>query len=105
MHRDKPYNYVSVKEFSEAFQSFHVGRKLGDELAVPFDKSKSHPHALTTERYGVSKKMLLKACVDREFLLMKRNSFVYIFKQTQVRRSIYRVSIITTISLFYQFSS
>lgn len=85
MHRNVPYSYVSVKEFSEAFQSFHVGRKLGDELAIPFDRTKSHPDSLTTDRYGVSKKMLLKACVDRELLLMKRNSFVYIFKEIQVR--------------------
>nr|POF16743.1 pleiotropic drug resistance protein 1 [Quercus suber] len=32
--KDEPYNFVTVKEFSEAFQSFHVGRKLGDELAT-----------------------------------------------------------------------
>ncbi|XP_061952088.1 pleiotropic drug resistance protein 1-like [Populus nigra] len=82
--RDQPYSFVSAKEFSEAFQSFHIGRKLGDELATPFDKSKSHPAALTTEKYGVSKKELLKACISREFLLMKRNSFVYIFKFTQL---------------------
>ncbi|KAJ6434978.1 hypothetical protein OIU84_000261 [Salix udensis] len=80
--RDQPYSFVSAKEFSEAFQSFHIGRKLGDELAMPFDKSKCHPAALTTEKYGVSKKELLKACISREFLLMKRNSFVYIFKFT-----------------------
>ncbi|KAG8375490.1 hypothetical protein BUALT_Bualt10G0105300 [Buddleja alternifolia] len=84
IHKDEPYNYVSVKEFSEAFQSFHVGRKLGDELAVPFNKAKSHPAALTTDKYGVSKKELLKACVSREYLLMKRNSFVYIFKMIQL---------------------
>ncbi|KAG5244333.1 pleiotropic drug resistance protein [Salix suchowensis] len=82
--RDQPYSFVSAKEFSEAFQSFHIGRKLGDELAVPFDKSKSHPSALSTEKYGVSKKELLKACISREFLLMKRNSFFYIFKFTQL---------------------
>ncbi|KAL0323901.1 UNVERIFIED_CONTAM: Pleiotropic drug resistance protein 1 [Sesamum calycinum] len=84
IHKDEPYSYVSSKEFSEAFQSFHVGRKLGDELAVPFEKEKSHPDALTTVKYGVSKKELLKACVAREFLLMKRNSFVYIFKLIQL---------------------
>ncbi|KAF3650989.1 Pleiotropic drug resistance protein 1 [Capsicum annuum] len=82
--RDETYKFISVREFSEAFQSFHVGRKLGDELAVPFDKSKSHPAALTTKRYGVSKKELLKACTAREYLLMKRNSFVYIFKIIQL---------------------
>ncbi|CAK7353518.1 unnamed protein product [Dovyalis caffra] len=82
--RDQPYSFVSAKEFSEAFQSFHIGRKLGDELAIPFDKSKSHPSALITEKYGVGKKELLKACISREFLLMKRNSFVYIFKFSQL---------------------
>jgi len=46
--------------------------------------SKGHPAVLTKNKYGVSKKELLKACVSREFLLMKRNSFVYIFKMWQV---------------------
>uniref|UniRef100_A0A2N9FEV4 ABC-2 type transporter domain-containing protein n=1 Tax=Fagus sylvatica TaxID=28930 RepID=A0A2N9FEV4_FAGSY len=73
-----------VNEFAEAFQSFHEGRRLQDELAIPFDKSKSHPAALTTHKYGASKKELLKACFSREFLLMKRNSFVYIFKLSQL---------------------
>ncbi|KAG9459396.1 hypothetical protein H6P81_003904 [Aristolochia fimbriata] len=83
-HKDEPYNYISVKEFADAFQSFHVGRRLGDELGTPFDKSKSHPAALTTSKYGISKKELLKACISREWLLMKRNSFVYIFKLMQL---------------------
>ncbi|KAJ0075707.1 hypothetical protein Patl1_34363 [Pistacia atlantica] len=82
--KDEPYRFITVNEFSDAFQSFHVGRKLGDELATPFDKRKSHPAALTTKTYGVSKKELLKACFSREFLLMKRNSFVYYFKLGQL---------------------
>ncbi|XP_050108515.1 pleiotropic drug resistance protein 1-like [Malus sylvestris] len=82
--RDEPYTFITVEEFVEAFQSFHVGRKLRDELATPFDKAKSHPAALTTKRYGVSKTELLKACFAREFLLMKRNSFVYLFKLAQL---------------------
>ncbi|XP_012076649.3 pleiotropic drug resistance protein 1 [Jatropha curcas] len=83
-HKDEPYSFVPANEFAEAFQSFHIGRKLGDELATPFDKSKSHPASLTTKKYGVSKKELLKACISREFLLMKRNSFAYIFKMLQL---------------------
>ncbi|XP_068322624.1 pleiotropic drug resistance protein 1-like isoform X2 [Pyrus communis] len=82
--RDEPYRFITVEEFVEAFQSFHVGRKLRDELATPFDKAKSHPAALATKRYGVSKTELLKACFAREFLLMKRNSFVYLFKLAQL---------------------
>ncbi|KAJ8751713.1 hypothetical protein K2173_025884 [Erythroxylum novogranatense] len=82
--KEEPYSYVSVKEFVESFQSFDIGRKLGDELAIPFDKSKGHPAALTTKKYGVSQKELLKACIAREYILMKRNSFVYIFKMSQL---------------------
>ncbi|PPD98815.1 hypothetical protein GOBAR_DD04152 [Gossypium barbadense] len=82
--KDEPYSFISVKELAEAFQSFHIGQKLGDDLAVPFDKSKSHPAALTKDKYGVSKKELLKACVSREYLLMKRNLFVYVFKMIQL---------------------
>lgn len=81
---NEPYSFVTVQEFAETFQLFHVGRKLGDELAAPFDRTKSHHAALTTKKYGVSRKELLKACVSREYLLMKRNSFVYIFKMTQL---------------------
>ncbi|XP_076929681.1 pleiotropic drug resistance protein 1-like [Bidens hawaiensis] len=84
MRRDEHYRFVTAKEFAESFQSFHVGKRLGDDLATPYDKSRSHPAALTTEKYGLRKKELLKACIEREILLMKRNSFVYYFKLTQL---------------------
>ncbi|XP_052621681.1 pleiotropic drug resistance protein 1 [Lactuca sativa] len=53
---------------------------MGEDISTDYDKSKSHPAALTTENYVLNKKALLKACTDREILLVKRNSFVYIFK-------------------------
>ncbi|XP_061343438.1 pleiotropic drug resistance protein 1-like isoform X2 [Gastrolobium bilobum] len=84
IHIDQPYKFVTAKEFAEAFQSFHVGRSLCDQLATEFDKSKSHPAALTTKKYGVGKWELLKACLSREYLLIKRNSFVYIFRLCQL---------------------
>ncbi|KAK1576082.1 hypothetical protein Q3G72_010784 [Acer saccharum] len=96
-HQNEPYRFVTVKEFAEAFQSFHVGRKLSDELGTPFDKKKSHPAALTTKNYGVGKKELLKACISREFLLMKRNSFVYFFKLTQLT-----IMAMVSMSLFFR---
>ncbi|WJX69962.1 transcription factor [Trifolium repens] len=84
VRRDQPYRFVTVTQFAEAFQSFHIGRKLAEELSVPFDKTKSHPAALTTKEYGLNKTELLKANFSREYLLMKRNSFVYIFKLSQL---------------------
>ncbi|CAA6674583.1 unnamed protein product [Spirodela intermedia] len=80
----EPYRFVPVNDFTESFKAFHVGKDMTKELAVPFDRTKSHPAALTTSKYGVSKKELLKACIERELLLMKRNSFVYVFRSFQL---------------------
>ncbi|KAE9459161.1 hypothetical protein C3L33_08934, partial [Rhododendron williamsianum] len=76
--RDEPYSFVTAREFAESLKSFHVGRELDNELSIPFDKAKSHPAALSTRKYGVSKKELLKSVISREYLLMKRNSFLTI---------------------------
>ncbi|KAJ6346920.1 hypothetical protein OIU76_003581 [Salix suchowensis] len=82
--KDQPYRFVTVDEFAEAFQSFNGGRKIADELSVPFDKTKNHPAALVNTKYGAGKMDLLRANFSREYLLMKRNSFVYIFKICQL---------------------
>lgn len=79
-----PYRYISVPEFAEGFLSFQTGQKLASDLAVPYDKSKAHPAALVKEKYGISNWELFKACFSKEWLLMKRNSFVYVFKTTQI---------------------
>ncbi|KAI6671977.1 hypothetical protein NL676_006862 [Syzygium grande] len=86
--KDQPYTFVTVREFAEAFHAFHLGRKLRDELSTPFDRSKNHPAALTTKKYGVGVKDLLRACASREYLLMRRNSFVYTVKIIQVVQAV-----------------
>ncbi|WVZ61392.1 hypothetical protein U9M48_011275 [Paspalum notatum var. saurae] len=78
------YRYVSVPDFAERFKSFHVGQQMQKELQIPFEKSKTHPDALTTRKYGLSSWESFKAVMFREQLLMKRNSFIYIFKITQL---------------------
>ncbi|XVF24885.1 hypothetical protein REPUB_Repub13aG0166000 [Reevesia pubescens] len=81
---DRAYSFVTVEEFAEAFQSFYVGKGLQTDLATPFDKTRSDPTLLTSKNYGVKKMELLKACFSKELLLMKRNSFIYIFKLIQI---------------------
>ncbi|PKI49306.1 hypothetical protein CRG98_030234, partial [Punica granatum] len=82
--KEQPYQFVSVPDFVEAFKSFRIGDQLINELREPYDKSKTHPAALVTEKYGIRNWELFKACFAREWLLMKRNSFVYVFKTTQI---------------------
>ncbi|KAK9282777.1 hypothetical protein L1049_010998 [Liquidambar formosana] len=82
--RNEPYQYVPVMDFVRHFKSFHIGQKLSTDLETPYDKSSAHPAALVREKYGISNWELFKACFAREWLLTKRNSFVYIFKTTQI---------------------
>ncbi|KAH6773057.1 pleiotropic drug resistance 6 [Perilla frutescens var. hirtella] len=82
--KNQPYGYVSVSEFAQAFNSFRLGQQLGEELRVPYDKSRTHPAALVKDKYGISNLELFRACFAREWLLMKRSSFIYIFKTTQI---------------------
>ncbi|WVZ69772.1 hypothetical protein U9M48_018507 [Paspalum notatum var. saurae] len=92
--KDAPHQYVSAVEFSEAFRSFHVSTRLQADLQAPFNKKRSHPIVLTSEKYGASKMELFQACFSREYLLMKRNSFVYIFKLMQL---IFQAFIVMTV--------
>ncbi|KAK8959475.1 ABC transporter G family member 34 [Platanthera guangdongensis] len=81
---NQAYRYIPVSEFSSSFESFYVGKRLAEDLKVPFNKSTTHPAALARKKYGMSSWELCKACFAREMLLMKRNSFIYIFKTTQI---------------------
>ncbi|KAH7352828.1 hypothetical protein KP509_19G065900 [Ceratopteris richardii] len=80
----QPFRYISVEEFAKGFKTFRVGQSVQQELAIPFDRNRSHPAALVTERYGLKKNQVFKACLAREVLLWKRNSFMHIFKTCQL---------------------
>ncbi|KAJ6793163.1 putative ABC transporter G family member 31 [Iris pallida] len=81
---DSPYQYIPVTKFAEAFSSFRVGKRLSEELAVPYDKRHNHPAALSSSSYGIKRFELLKINFAWQLLLMKRNSFIYIFKFIQL---------------------
>ncbi|XP_060212522.1 pleiotropic drug resistance protein 2-like [Lycium barbarum] len=95
--KKQPYRFIPVAEFAECFGNFRVGRKLFDELGIAYDKSRAHPAALITEKYGISNMELFKACLSREWLLMKRNSFLYIFKTFQIT-----IMSIITLTVFFR---
>ncbi|KAH9312808.1 hypothetical protein KI387_027843 [Taxus chinensis] len=82
--RNGPYRYISVKEFANMYKRFHVGRELLGELSAPYDKCQSHKASLVLSKYSVPKMEIFKACFAKEWLLLKRNSFVYIFKTVQI---------------------
>lgn len=79
-----PHRYIPVVRFAEAFRSYAVARNLSCELAIPFDRRKNHPAALSSSQYGVQKWELLKIGYSWQRLLMKRNSFIYVFKFIQL---------------------
>ncbi|THU63952.1 hypothetical protein C4D60_Mb01t21280 [Musa balbisiana] len=81
---NKIHSYVSVDQFSKSFKVYQIGQSLSKELSKPYDVSQCHKNALSFNKFSLSNRELLKACVVRELLLMKRNSFVYILKITQI---------------------
>lgn len=93
----RPYNYIPVTKFAEAFRSYRIGKNLSEELNIPFDRRYNHPAALSTSKYGMKRTELLKTGFDWQLLLMKRNSFIYIFKFLQL----FLVSLIT-MSVFFR---
>jgi len=84
-HRSKPYSYISVDSFIKKFNESNLGFLLKEELSKPFDKSQTRKDSLCFRKYSLSKWEMLKACSRREILLMKRNSFIYLFKSGLVR--------------------
>ncbi|KAG2326565.1 hypothetical protein Bca52824_009293 [Brassica carinata] len=84
MHQDLPYRFVSVDTFSKRFKDLEIGRKHEEALSKPYDKSKSHKDDLSSKAYSLPKWELFIACISREFLLMKRNYFIYFFKTFQL---------------------
>ncbi|CAN8312242.1 unnamed protein product [Cochlearia groenlandica] len=84
MDQSRPYRYIPVSDFSNKYKTFHVGHKLYNELSVPYEKSNGHKGALVFDKYSIKKRELLKSCWDKEWMLMKRNSFFYVFKTVQI---------------------
>ncbi|KAK9734714.1 hypothetical protein RND81_04G158400 [Saponaria officinalis] len=78
------YHFIPAEEIAEAFRMSRFGRAVDDTISIPYDKSRSHPRALAQTTYAVPKMDLLKACLSRELLLMRRHSFLYIFKTCQI---------------------
>ncbi|KAL6132840.1 hypothetical protein ACLB2K_065079 [Fragaria x ananassa] len=83
-YRTEPHNYVSVDMFSKKFKASSFGKKLDEDLIEPFDKLQDNNNALSFSVYSLSKWELFRACSSRELLLMKRNSFIYVFKTVQL---------------------
>ncbi|KAG9138495.1 hypothetical protein Leryth_012770 [Lithospermum erythrorhizon] len=81
---EQNYTYISIDMFSKKFKETSCGQKLSEEISVPFAKSKVHESTISFSKYSLPKWELLKACMAREWLLTKRNSFTYGFKCIQL---------------------
>ncbi|QCE00887.1 ABC transporter G family member 31 [Vigna unguiculata] len=80
----KPYVFVSVAEIAQAFKNSKFGKYMESLQSHPHDASKGHPSALARTKYAVPRWDLAKACFYRELLLIRRHSFLYIFRTCQV---------------------
>ena len=84
IHTEKPWSYIPVDYFSKKFKSHEIGKGQQEMVSETYKNSERDKNALSFSAYSLTQWDLFKACVSREYLLMRRNSFVYIFKTTQV---------------------
>lgn len=90
------YRYVPVQAFADTFKEFEVGRQMTSELEKPVDP-KYHPDSLVKKKYALNTVDLFRACMQREWTLMKRDRFLYTFKTCQVA-----VVAFITMTLFFR---
>lgn len=65
------------------FKKFHVGANLNINLLTPYEKRRSHKVALVFMKHSTPMMDLLKANFAKEWLIIKRNAFVYMFRTIQ----------------------
>lgn len=99
----KLYRFLSVSEIAAAFKNSVYGRAAESLHEVPYDKFKSHPSALSKTEYAVSNWELFRTCFIREILLIKRHSFLYIFRTCQVVCSLMSNSHILLVAFVLRF--
>lgn len=75
---------MSVDALCRKFKESSQGKKLNEEISETFITSHNHKDSISSSVYSLSKWTLFKTCMSREIILMRRNSFVYIFKSVQV---------------------
>ncbi|KAH7554031.1 hypothetical protein JRO89_XS12G0099400 [Xanthoceras sorbifolium] len=76
--------FLPVSEIANAFNNSKYRKSAKFSLDVLFDKSNSHPSALSKTKYAVSNWELFTTNFSRELLLMDRHRFLYIFRTCQV---------------------
>lgn len=83
-HRDNQPVYVTAKEFARKFKDTGLGQKLHEDLSQNIEKDVLRDAALTFHTNSTRNWEIFEACMAREWVLMKRNSFVHAFKSAQV---------------------
>ncbi|KAL8089213.1 hypothetical protein AgCh_038848 [Apium graveolens] len=83
-HHDNQPIYVTAKEFARKFKDSSLGQKLHEDLSQNIEKDVLHDAALTFHTNSTRNWEIFEACMAREWVLMKRNSFVHAFKSAQL---------------------
>uniref|UniRef100_A0A383WGZ5 ABC transporter domain-containing protein n=1 Tax=Tetradesmus obliquus TaxID=3088 RepID=A0A383WGZ5_TETOB len=78
------YSFVPVAAFHAAYEASPQGSAMRAAVAAPAPQQPPRLDPLVRHRYALSGMALFKASLRRDWTLVKRNSFLYIFKTCQV---------------------
>ncbi|CAK0753548.1 hypothetical protein CVIRNUC_002229 [Coccomyxa viridis] len=84
-HKAQPYEFVPVEAFARAFRETEVGRRNARRLEQPYERPPGQLFdPLVRKKFALSGAKAFKACMRRDFTLMSRHGFIYIFRTCQV---------------------
>ncbi|KAK9816709.1 hypothetical protein WJX72_004056 [[Myrmecia] bisecta] len=82
--KSKPYSFVPVQRFADAYQESQAGQANRAALRAPYDKQQCYGDALVRTKYALPAFKAFKACLSRDWILIKRHGFLYVFRTCQV---------------------
>eukprot|EP00878_Enallax_costatus_P011267 GHUV01011764.1.p1 GENE.GHUV01011764.1~~GHUV01011764.1.p1 ORF type:complete len:605 (+),score=193.45 GHUV01011764.1:122-1936(+) len=80
----KDYKFVPVTDFHKAYETSAKGKAMRAALGAPALKNPENLDPLVRDKYALDGFGSFKACLRRDWTLMKRNYFLYTFKTVQV---------------------
>ncbi|KAK9836509.1 hypothetical protein WJX74_001987 [Apatococcus lobatus] len=83
----QPHQFVPVMTFAKAFKKTKLGQGWAEALSTPFQRPEGFIddlNPLQRSMYGLKAWPAFRACFRREFTLVLRHRFIYIFRTTQV---------------------
>ncbi|GJP35639.1 hypothetical protein CLOM_g20158, partial [Closterium sp. NIES-68] len=98
---EQPHCFIPAQALAAAFNDTQRAKEVQAELSTPFPKERSPKGALEHRRYVLTAREIFSAMVQRQLLLFRRTSFIYM---ASIAKIILMALVTATVFLFPEMS-